>query len=263
MEPDSSKRSLHDAVRDSSRRHIVCISGGKDSTALAIFLKQAYPDVPFEYAFADTGAELPELYEYIERLEDFLGVDVTRLRSAKASPDESPFDAMLRQYNGFLPSHFARWCTRELKIKPFDAFCGKDLAYQYMGIRADEKHRGRKKNAKYSMKKNILCVYPFIDRNMSLPDIMRVLDDSGLGLPEFYKWRSRTGCYFCFFQKNSEWQGLLEHHPDLFELAESYEDGKKGYTWRYQGSLDQIRNMDVQEKLPGFDEAVGCHVCHL
>ena len=261
---DDARVSLVDAVHDTARRHIVSMSGGKDSSALAIYLRTHYPDTAFEFAFADTGAELPELYEYLDKLEAFLDVKINRLKAAKAKDGESAFDAMLAQYKGFLPAPHARWCTRELKIKPLDAFCGDDPAYQYIGIRGDEGHRGRKNNAKYSLKDNIRCVYPFMDIGYKLNDIMRTLDESGLGLPEFYKWRSRTGCYFCFFQQNSEWQGLLKNHPDLFAKAEAYEQANDGvHTWRYRGGLDKIREMDVQEKLPGFDEAVGCHICHL
>ena len=261
---DDARVSLVDAVNDTARRHIVSISGGKDSSALAIYLRKNYPDTKFEFAFADTGAELPEIYDYLDKLEAFLDIKINRLRSAKAKEGESAFDAMLAHYKGFLPAPHARWCTRELKIVPLDAFCGDDLAYQYIGIRGDEGDRGRKKNARYSLKENILCVYPFRDIGYGLADVMRTLNESGLGMPEFYKWRSRTGCYFCFYQRNSEWQGLLKNHPDLFAKAEAYEQANDGiHRWRYAGTLDQIRDMDVQEKLPGFDEAVGCHICHL
>jgi len=65
-----------------------------------------------------------------------------------------------------------------------------------------------------------------------------------LGIPSYYKWRSRSGCYFCFFQKQEEWVGLKQHHPDLFERAKEYEkrdavSGKK-YTWNQKGTLDEI-----------------------
>ena len=62
-----------DAVADAEARHIVPLSGGKDSTALAIYLSRSYPEASFEYVFADTGAELPESYDYFERLEHVLG----------------------------------------------------------------------------------------------------------------------------------------------------------------------------------------------
>ena len=46
--------------------------------------------------------------------------------------------------------------------------------------------------------------------------------ESGLGKPSYYEWRSRSGCYFCFYQRKKEWVGLLENHPDLFEKAIEY-----------------------------------------
>ena len=41
-------------------RHIVSLSGGKDSTALAIYMRHKYPQLPVEYIFCDIGCELPE-----------------------------------------------------------------------------------------------------------------------------------------------------------------------------------------------------------
>jgi hypothetical protein len=49
------------------------------------------------------------------------------------------------------------------------------------------------------------------------------LDASGVGLPKYYKWRSRSGCTFCFFQQKIEWVGLRENHPEAFEEAKEYE----------------------------------------
>src|SRR4051812_20607274 len=52
-------------------RHVLGISGGKDSAALAIYMRDRVPEM--EYFFCDTGAELPETYEYLTNLEAFLG----------------------------------------------------------------------------------------------------------------------------------------------------------------------------------------------
>jgi 3'-phosphoadenosine 5'-phosphosulfate sulfotransferase (PAPS reductase)/FAD synthetase len=60
-------------------RHIVSLSGGKDSSALAIYLRGRVPDL--EYVFCDTGEELPETYEYLERLQAYLGQPIVRLRA--------------------------------------------------------------------------------------------------------------------------------------------------------------------------------------
>ena len=44
-------------------RHVLGISGGKDSAALAIYMRDKVPEM--EYFFADTGAELPETLEFV------------------------------------------------------------------------------------------------------------------------------------------------------------------------------------------------------
>nr|HNI24957.1 phosphoadenosine phosphosulfate reductase family protein [Leptospiraceae bacterium] len=79
-------------------RHILSVSGGKDSTALAIFMKQEYPDLDLEYVFCDTGEELPETYAYIEKIETFLGKKITKLQSEKT------WDEWVNQFSGYLPS---------------------------------------------------------------------------------------------------------------------------------------------------------------
>ena len=55
-------------------RHILGISGGKDSAALAIYMRDKIPDM--EYVFADTGKELKETYTFIKKLEGFLNKEV-------------------------------------------------------------------------------------------------------------------------------------------------------------------------------------------
>ena len=62
-----------------NRRHILGVSGGKDSSALAVYLRNKVPQM--EYAFCDTGKELPETYEFLDRLEAFLGKKIERLNA--------------------------------------------------------------------------------------------------------------------------------------------------------------------------------------
>ena len=90
----------------------------------------------------------------------------------------------------------------------------------YVGLRADENRTGY-----ISTKPNILAVYPFQDDGLVRADIIRILEDSGLGLPPYMEWgRSRSGCYFCFYQQKIEWVRLLETHPNYFALAMEYEE---------------------------------------
>lgn len=265
-----------DSLADTSIRHIVSVSGGKDSTALALYIRQKYPEIPAEYVFCDTGCELPETYEYLERLEALLGCDVVRLSAmdngslkARKKPGRNPFDMYLKElYGGFLPNPRSRWCTRVLKIEPFERFVGNDKVFSYIGIRADEDREGyqSKKPPVISERPNILPVYPFKDDGLKLEDIKRILTESGIGLPAYYRWRSRSGCYFCFYQQVGEWQNLKEVHPELFEKAMDYEqtsDGDRGYTWVDGRPLKRIAEMPQREQIPAPDLADGCAICHL
>ena len=213
-------------------RHILGLSGGKDSAALAIYLKNLGRDDRIEYFFCDTGAELREVYEYLDRLEDYLGRPIERLSSGRN------FDHHLKRFNGFLPAPHARWCTRVMKIEPLETFVGDHPCVSYIGIRADEHRSGY-----ISHKPNISACYPFIDDGIVKADVMRILEDT-VGIPEYYQWRSRSGCYFCFFQRKEEWIGLAEKHPDLFEQAKRYEkidpDSGKSFTWVRGMTLDEV-----------------------
>ena len=211
-------------------RHILGLSGGKDSTALALYLKKKVPDI--EYFFCDTHKELSETYEYIEKLEILLGKKIARLE------DNRGFDHWLDVYEGFLPNPKSRWCTKKLKIEPLEKFIGDDEAISYIAIRSDENRVGY-----ISTKQNIKPVFPFMRDGLVIRDIYRIIEDSGIGMPEYYSWRSRSGCYFCFFQRKIEWVRLSEIHPDLFEKAVKYEieheDGRK-YFWNQEESLQEL-----------------------
>ena len=213
-------------------RHILSLSGGKDSSALAVFMKDKIPEM--EYVFCDTGDELQETYEYLDKLEFFLGKKITRINS------DRPFKYYLALYNGMLPDARMRWCTSMLKIKPYERFIGNDHVISYVGIRADEPYR----TGYISTNENVRAVYPFVEHNIRKADVFKILEDSGLGLPSYYEWRSRSGCFFCFFQKRIEWVGLLERHPDLFKRAMSYEkvdpESGKRFTWVEGESLAEL-----------------------
>jgi 3'-phosphoadenosine 5'-phosphosulfate sulfotransferase (PAPS reductase)/FAD synthetase len=225
-------------VSDMARpvRHILGLSGGKDSTALAIYMRDRVPEV--EYFFCDTGAELPETYEYLAKLEVYLGKKIVRLSSDRT------FDHWLKIYRGTLPSPNMRWCTKVLKIEPLEKWIGSDRAISYVGLRADEATR----KGYMSTKKNMMSVFPFIDDGLELRDIEQILIESGLGMPSYYEWRSRSGCYFCFYQRKNEWISLADRHPELFTKAIELEEkigfdqtaSSNGYSWSQGETLKQL-----------------------
>lgn len=232
-------------------RHILGLSGGKDSAALAIYLKDQGRDADIEYFFCDTGSELREVYDYLDRLEDYLAKPIERLSSGR------DFDHHLKRFNGYLPAPHARWCTRVMKIEPLEAFVGDDPCVSYIGIRADEHRQGY-----ISHKPNIKAAYPFIEDGIVRADVFRILEDS-VGIPEYYRWRSRSGCYFCFFQRRDEWIGLAENHPDLFERAKQYEkidpETGKPFTWVQGMTLDEVlkHRKDIEKARPANNKKYG------
>jgi hypothetical protein len=244
-------------------RHILGISGGKDSAALAVLMHKRVPEM--EYFFCDTHKELPETYEYLGRLEARLGIKITRLNA------ERGFDYWLKLKDGFLPSPNIRWCTEVLKIEPLEEWIGDDEAISYVGIRADENRTGY-----ISTKPTIKAVYPFKEEGLVKADIFRLLDQSGIGIPAYYKWRVR----------------LHDEHPQLFWQAVAYEeehrDGRT-FTWsqgeslrdlliRREEILDAHKKLEERERakqpnrplaqvlaaaLDEEDDELGCLMCHL
>ena len=223
--------------------HVLGLSGGKDSAALAVYMRQNYPDLNIEYFFTDTGKELPEVYEYLGLLEGFLGKPILRL-----NPDRD-FDFWLKQYNNFLPSAQTRWCTRQLKLRPFEHWLkpmleeGKTV-YSYVAIRADEEYREG-----YSSKHERLIIkLPFKEDGINKAGVIELLEGSGLGMPRYYDWRSRSGCTFCFFQQKIEWVRLKENHPDAYEEAKAYEktavEQGSPFTWSRGESLSDLEQED-------------------
>jgi len=220
-------------------RHVLGLSGGRDSAALAVYMRQHHPDQDIQYFFTDTGKELPEVYEFLGRLEGFLGKPIERL-----NPDRD-FDFWLKQYNSFLPSPQTRWCTRQLKLRPFEAWIRASLdsgtrVISYVAIRADEDYR----DGYSSRHENLSVRLPFKEAGIDKAGVLDILEASGLGLPKYYSWRTRSGCTFCFFQQKIEWVRLMEQHPDAFDEARRYEDDAvdrgSPFTWSQGESLEEL-----------------------
>jgi len=235
-------------MNDSSVKHVLGLSGGRDSAALAVYMRQHRPELELEYFFTDTGKELPEVYEYLGRLEGFLGQPILRL-----NPDRD-FDFWLKQYNDFLPSAQTRWCTRQLKLRPFESWLRPMLAegkmiYSYVAIRSDEEYREG-----YSSKNdNLIVKLPFKQAGVDKAGVLEILDGAGLGLPKYYEWRTRSGCTFCFFQQKIEWVRLKEQHPKAFEEAKAYEkdavEHGSPFTWSQGESLEELEQPDRIEQI--------------
>lgn len=220
-------------------RHILGLSGGRDSAALAVYMRQYHSGLPLEYFFTDTGKELPEVYSFLDRLEGFLGKPIQRL-----NPDRD-FDFWLDEYGNFLPSPRTRWCTRQLKLRPLEHWLRADLEagktiHSYVAIRADEPSREGYQATHPNMRVHL----PLREAGIDRAGVIEILEQSDVGEPAYYQWRSRSGCTFCFFQQKIEWVRLAENHPDRFAEAVDYEktalkDGSP-FTWSQGESLTEL-----------------------
>jgi hypothetical protein len=279
-----------------TKRYVLGLSGGKDSAALAIYMRQHFPELQIEYFFTDTGKELPEVYEFLGRLEGFLGRRIHPLNPSRT------FDFWLREYKSFLPSARTRWCTRQLKLLPFRQWIKPwldkgDEVVSFVAIRADEDHR----EGYTSTHDKLTVEMPFRSAGIDRQRVLDILDSSGVGLPKYYEWRSRSGCTFCFFQQKIEWVRLKQVHPDKFEEAKAYEKTALShgspFTWsqgeslldlerplrmeeiekefqaRRERSLSQRRpnplhvlqdvDLETIDELYDLEEGAGaCHICH-
>ena len=235
-------------------KHVLGLSGGRDSAALAVYMRQHHPGLQIEYFFTDTGKELPEVYEYLGRLEGFLGQPIRKL-----NPDRD-FDFWLKQYNDFLPSPQTRWCTRQLKLRPFEHWIRPMLAeettiYSYVAIRSDEEFREG-----YSSKHdNLVVKLPLKEAGIDKAGVLDILEGAGLGLPKYYSWRTRSGCTFCFFQQKIEWIRLREQHPEAFEEAKAYEKDAVShgspFTWSQGESLEELEKTERVAQIRADHEA--------
>jgi hypothetical protein len=203
--------------------HFIPVSGGADSTALAIVLHVLFPLVDWRLIFTDTGAEQKELYEGLDKLEMYLGKKITRIKQPLGLYEMIELPKEQGGYNGFLPGPSHRWCTRYLKLEPFENFMndvrtGDETVFTYVGIRADEQQR----IGLISHKDWIETEMPFQDLGIGREEVFRILDMT-IGIPSFYKYRTRSGCSCCPFQRKSELVGLLQAQPIEFRRGAGYE----------------------------------------
>jgi len=241
-------------------KHLLGLSGGKDSSALALYVKETRPELDIEYFFTDTGYELPETNTFIDQLEEKLGY-IHRLNDRSMNNiegrGEKTFSNLLKEHGNYLPSQRDRWCTIQMKLKPFEqwvnAFIKNGYVIKnYVGIRADEPNR----TGYMTIEKPIESIFPFREDGIVKSDIENILQRNGLELPEYYQWRSRSGCTFCFYQRKIEWLKLMEKHPDLFEEAKTFEKGEgntvvgEKFYWMGQGQpLETLEDPAVQQRI--------------
>ena len=236
------------------RHHIVAVSGEKDSTAMALQLKELNPDTPFEFVITPTGDELPAMFEHWRRIEKLLGQTLRRI-------GDIDLLGLIREQK-MIPNFRARFCTRILKIEPFIEYM-KSLEGEvlwYSGLRADEEERlGVTLDIE-----GVQMAYPLREWGWTLAHVQAYLKTRGVIIPK------RTDCGACFYQRIDEWDTLRTELPDRYAAYEALEE-EMGYTFRSPGrdtwpaSLKELRQELEGGRQPrkwnGRKTSLGCSWC--
>lgn len=189
-------------------KHIVCLSGGKDSTAMALRLQEIEPK-NYIYICTPTGDELPEMQTHWKRLEKKLKSPLIKLQNP-----EHPTIYDLIDHFQMLPNFRARWCTRILKIETAQAFYKENSpAIIYVGLRYDE--ADRKGNKLFDA--DIIQDFPLRRWKWGVNQVWTYLNKNNIKIPR------RTDCAMCFYQRIGEWWNLWKDYPDLFNKIEQLE----------------------------------------
>lgn len=198
-------------------RHIVALSGGKDSSAMALRLKEVEPDTDFEYICTPTGYELDEMFEHWRGLGVLLGKPIRPVMA------EGSLAQIVRAQKA-IPNSQMRFCTRLSKIVPAKQFyLSAAPCVAYVGLRADEPEEAR--GGIYGEIEGVTQRYPMREWGWAEREVWAYLEGRGVTIPD------RTDCDRCFFQELHEWWSLWKLHPERFWDASRQED-EIGHTWR-------------------------------
>lgn len=221
--------------------HIVALSGGKDSTAMALRLKEVEPR-EYIYAITPTGNELPEMYEHWKMLSDILEAPLKVITTGRSLQSE------IERQNA-IPSWRMRWCTRMLKIEPYNAFLKESApAVSYVGLRADEPDSVRRGMVLGNVE-GISQRWPMREWGWTIGDVWDYLDSKGVAIPQ------RTDCALCFFQRGAEWWNLWRNHPEIYAKGEALEE-LTGHTFRAPGGNKDKHPTALKDLRKSFEKGV-------
>lgn len=199
-------------------KNVLALSGGKDSTAMALRLKELEPKEML-YVCTPTGDESTAMFAHWRNLSKLLGAPIIPVV-------KQTLGGLIKKQNA-LPNWRQRWCTRILKIEPFAEFVLSlnDEVTMYVGIRADEPER---EGGDYSDIPGAVMRFPLREWGWGINEVITYNDSKGICIPK------RTDCEKCFFQRLIEWYELWQNNPASWAEGEEWET-LTGYTFRSPG----------------------------
>jgi len=175
-----------------------------------------------------TGGDHPKTYEYLNYFNAECkrrGWPVVTVVKGVVKEKESNVELNLIDYcmsKSILPSMQFRWCTDKFKIRPVHKYCNSlmekdEQAIMYIGIASDEAHRANPPKNPEAFMRNKMFEYPFVEAGITREQNICIIRSAGIEVPP------KSGCYFCPFQKATEFKRLYKENPDLYQAARNLE----------------------------------------
>lgn len=212
-----------------------------------------------DIVFFDTGWEHPEMYEHLEKLEEYAGKKITRLQ-ARLPPGtqtgKSPFDwlfsearivkrgtSMIHKIGRGWPEAARRWCSgskRDAINAHFMALTHRqDIhlpVFQCIGFAADEQKRAihHKQRNKW-----ILSRFPLLEWGITEKEALAYCKKLGFNWSGLYDHFNRVSCFCCPLQPLDELRALRRHYPELWRRMLLME------SWLPEGKTRRFKNVTV------------------
>lgn len=200
-------------------KHILCFSGGKDSTAMLIHCIENKLPLD-EILYVDCGDWMWDCASgHIQSVEEKLNVNITIL------------DITHKLKEGFskwgFPSFFNRWCTgekREAMKKYLRNKYPDDEIIQYIGYTSDESKRtGKKLYSSFGVE------YPLVDAGITGEMAHKICKEYGFDFGGVYKHHSHFNCWCCPLQKVGELRHIYIYMPELWDRLREMQKQTDGY----------------------------------
>ena len=228
------------------KRHIVQFSGGKDSTCMLLMMLEKGMQVD-EIIFCDTGKEFPQMYEHIQKVNDYISKlynkTITVLKSEKS------FDYYMFEHvktrgknkgkKGYgWANMLIRWCTSNLKRMVADKHLKGVDRIEYIGIARDEEHR--------HMIIPSYVRHPLYDWNITEAQALKYCYEHGFTWGGLYENFKRVSCWCCPLKSLPELRTLYHKYPELWQQLKDM-DNRAYNQFRADYSVQQLEEKFKKE----------------
>ncbi len=215
-------------------KHIVQLSGGKDSTALLLRLIELHENGELDYdideaVFFDTGVEFQAVYSeitYLEKVCSTYGIKFTKLYP-KIPFEEKMFNIEVHKRDGSIGKGYSwcggvcRWGTTE-KLQALEKFCAG--AVQLVGLAYDEQSRIQKERKRIKQ-------FPLADWHFTEADALAYCyrhgvewkEDAGAGEIRLYDYLDRVSCWCCSNKNLRELKNMYLYMPKYWERLKEFQ----------------------------------------